>query len=242
MERLDITLVPCLRDNYAYILRCGETGAVAVVDPSVDVPVCDALDEAGLTPEAVLCTHHHGDHVGGVPGLLRRWPDLAVHGHASDRGRIRGQTVFHEDGDTFRLGTVELRVRHIPGHTRGAVAYAGAGEVFTGDTLFQAGCGRLFEGTPEMMYRSLNETLMSLPGETRVWCGHEYTVANLRYALHAEPDNAAARERLAWAEAERAAGRPTLPSTLDDERGFNPFVRAGSVEELARRRAEKDVF
>jgi hydroxyacylglutathione hydrolase len=242
MSALEITAIPCLKDNYAYLVRCAETGAAAVVDPSAGPPVFAALDAAGVTPEAIFCTHHHWDHTGGVNALLERWPGLAVHGHASDRGRIPGQTLFDEHGARFSLGAVELTVLHIPGHTLGAIAFAAAGEVFTGDTLFQAGCGRLFEGTPAMMHRSLTETLGALPDTTRVWCGHEYTVSNLRYALHVEPDNAAARARLAWAEAERAAGRATIPSTLADERAFNPFVRAGSVAELARRRAEKDAF
>ncbi len=242
MSTLEITAIPCLKDNYAYLVRCAETGAAAVVDPSAGPPVFAALDAAGVTPEAILCTHHHWDHTGGNSALLERWPDLAVHGHDSDRGRIPGQTVSHQHGARFSLGAVSLSVLHIPGHTLGAVAYAAPGHVFTGDTLFQAGCGRLFEGTPAMMYRSLTETLGALPPQTRVWCGHEYTVSNLRFALHAEPDNAAVRARLAWAEAEIAAGRPTIPSTLADEREFNPFVRAGSVERLAALRAEKDGF
>jgi hydroxyacylglutathione hydrolase len=242
VSSLEITAIACLKDNYAYMVRCTQTGATAVVDPSAAPPVLEALDARGLAPEAILCTHHHWDHTGGNLALLERWPALAVHGHASDRGRIPGQTVFHDHGATFALGATTLTVLHIPGHTLGAVAYAAPGHVFTGDTLFQAGCGRLFEGTPAMMHRALTETLGALPSATAVWCGHEYTVSNLRYAIHAEPDNDAARARLAWAEAQRAQGRSTIPSTLADERAFNPFMRAATVEILASRRAEKDAF
>lgn len=241
-ELLTITPVPCLRDNYAYLVTETATGRSAIVDPSEAGPVLDAVEAAGVELEAIWNTHHHWDHVGGNGALLARFPGLAIHGHVSDRGRIAGQTVFHEHGDRLSLGSVEGQVLHVPGHTTGAVGYVIAGEVFTGDTLFQAGCGRLFEGTPAMMYRSLVEILGALPDDTRVWCGHEYTVSSLRYAQHAEPDNAAVAERMAWATDRRDRGLPTVPSTLGQEKSFNPFMRAADVDQLGARRAEKDGF
>ena len=242
-EALTVEIVPCLQDNYAYLLTCVETGRAAVVDPSQAAPVIAAVEAAGVTLEAILATHHHWDHTGGNAELLARWPELEVYGHQSDRGRVKGQTRFLEDGDRVTVGRAEAEVRHVPGHTTGAVAYCFPGRVFTGDTLFYGGCGRLFEGTPEMMFRSLTDRLCdSLPEQTEVWCGHEYTVQSLRFAAAAEPDNRAVAERLAWAEVERAAGRPTVPSTVAIERAVNPFVRAGTVAELARRRAWKDRF
>ncbi len=243
MNALTIEIIPCLRDNYAYLLTCTATGRAAVVDPSQVDPVVEAVDRAGVELVAILNTHHHWDHTGGNKGLLARWPDLEVYGHASDRGRVHGQTHFLDAGDALTLGDVLATVRHIPGHTTGAVAYCFPQDVFTGDTLFYAGCGRLFEGTPEMMYRSLTTELCdTLDADTRLWCGHEYTVSNLEFAVTVEPDNSAIPERLAWARTERAAGRPTVPSTVADEQAVNPFVRAGSAAELARRRSLKDAF
>ncbi|MGM0577925.1 MAG: hydroxyacylglutathione hydrolase [Myxococcota bacterium] len=243
MSEPKVTPIPCLSDNYAYLAICPETREAAVVDPSEAAPVERAVRDAGVTLKAILNTHHHWDHVGGNEELLAARPDLAVYGHTSDEGRIPGQTVLLEDGDTVRIGLAEAGIRHVPGHTLGAVAYCFDGHVFTGDTLFQGGCGKLFEGTPEMMYRSLVEVLAGgLPGDIRVWCGHEYTVKNLEFACSVEPDNVAARDRLEWARARRAEGLPTIPSTLDDEKAFNPFVRTRSPEALADLRRRKDVF
>lgn len=243
MHALTIDVIPCLRDNYAYLVTCAATGRAAVVDPSQADPVAAAVEQAGVELVTILNTHHHWDHTGGNKALLARWPDLDVAGHASDRGRIHGQTRFLEAGDAVEVGALRATVRHLPGHTTGAVAYCFPGEVFTGDTLFYAGCGRLFEGTPEMMYRSLTAELCdTLPADTRIWCGHEYTVQNLRFAATVEPNNPDIAERLAWAEAERAAGRATVPSTVGVEQAVNPFVRAGSVAELGRRRLAKDAF
>ena len=242
-DPLSIALIPCLRDNYAYLVTCTATNQAAVVDPAQADPVIAAVQAAGVELVAILNTHHHWDHTGGNKALLKRWPQLAVYGHVSDRGRVPGQTVFLEHGDTLRLGEHEASVRHIPGHTTGAVAFCFEGHVFTGDTMFHAGCGRLFEGTAEMMYTSLTTQLAdALPGDTKVWCGHEYTVSNLEFALHAEPDNAAVAERLAWAKAERAAGRPTIPSTLAIEKQVNPFVRARDAAHMGQLRSEKDSF
>lgn len=242
---MQIELVPCLSDNYAYVVSCDRTGARAVVDPSEAGPVLAALGGRAVT--AIWCTHHHFDHVGGNGELVEKLAPGEICAHTSDRGRVPGQTRGLEEGERFALGAIEVSILHVPGHTLGAVAYAlhdaatGARAVFTGDTMFVAGCGRLFEGTAEQMFSSLAK-IAALDPATRVYCGHEYTAANVRFARTVEPDNAelAALERSAAAA--RAAHAPTIPSTISGERAFNPFVRARDARELAERRAAKDAF
>jgi hydroxyacylglutathione hydrolase len=226
---LTVTPIACLEDNYAYLLDNG-AGELAVVDPSEAAPVEAALSRAKGRLTAILATHHHHDHVGGNEALAQRHRDLRIFGYESDRGRIPGQTEFLRDGDTFRWSSTEFRALHIPGHTLGAVAYLAGGTVFTGDTLFHAGCGRLFEGTPAMMFRSLNEVLGALDAGTSVYCGHEYTMSNLAFALSVEPSNVKIAERLAKSRSLRARGAPTVGSPLSDERETNPFMRCQSAE------------
>ena len=242
-----IVPIPCLRDNYAYLVVCEATGRAAVVDPSEAAPVREAVRHQGVTLAAIWNTHHHADHVGGNQGLLDDQPDLEVVAHHSDEGRIPGLTRPVREGDRVQLDEIEAVVLHNPGHTRGAVSYhisagdGAAGALFTGDTLFGAGCGRLFEGTPADMFASLTKLTQVAP-ETRVYCGHEYTEQNLRFAAEAEPDNQAVAARRAQVAALRADGAPSVPFTVADERATNPFVRAGSVERLAELRAWKDRF
>jgi hydroxyacylglutathione hydrolase len=216
--------VPCLSDNYAYLVTNGGNEAV-VVDPSEVDPVAIALAREGLRLAAILCTHHHPDHVGGNEALIERFGEVPVFAHESDKGRVPGQTVMVKEGVPVEVAGLSFRALHVPGHTTGAVAYFGHGAVFTGDTLFVAGCGRLFEGTPEMMFTSLCEKLGKLPADTKVYCGHEYTASNLRFALHAEPDNEAVKEKLARVNAMREKGLPTVPSTIGEELLTNPFLR-----------------
>ncbi len=255
---MKIIPVPCLSDNFAYLIHCDGSTAAAVVDPSEHGPVKKALSDHGLQLEAILNTHHHWDHVGANEALLKENPKLRVFGHESDSGRIPGQTDELQHGEEFELLGLSFRALHIPGHTTGAVAYAVQDAVFTGDTLFAAGCGRLFEGTPAMMYTSLNETLAALPDATRVFFGHEYTLNNLKFAAQVEPSNAAITEKAARVKQQLAAGTPSTPTTLAEERLTNPFMRcdektvrahytqladgAKAQDVLGAIRAEKDSF
>jgi len=233
LARVEVTIVPCLKDNYAYLLHAPGSDRVVVVDASEAEPVLLALEKRGLPLGAILSTHHHPDHVLGNEELVRRYPGIDVFGSAHDRGRIPAQTKFLSDEDIVQTCGLTFRCLLVPGHTLGAVAYFGHGAVFTGDTLFAGGCGRLFEGTPRMMNESLNVKLGSLPGDTRVYCGHEYTASNLRFAAHIEPSNTAVKAKAARVAELRARGEPTVPSTLAEERDTNPFLRVHSTEIIA---------
>ncbi|HET7570444.1 MAG TPA: hydroxyacylglutathione hydrolase [Gammaproteobacteria bacterium] len=226
--------IPALRDNYIWLLR-GDSARVAVVDPGEAQPVADRLAAESLELAAILVTHHHWDHTGGIAELRAR-RDIPVFGPAADG--IAGLTEPLDDHDRFEVPGVgcTLEALATPGHTRGQIAYYGADAVFTGDTLFSAGCGRLFEGTAEQMWASLTR-LRALPPETRVYCGHEYTQRNLQFAAAVEPDNDAVARRQRWADDRRAAGEPTLPSTIGEEAEFNPFLRAD--REAVRNSAER---
>jgi hydroxyacylglutathione hydrolase len=220
---LDIEIVPCLTDNYAYLVKAG--AACAVVDPSEPGPVRAALARRGWRLSHILNTHHHLDHTGGNLALKQEFGAEIV-GPAKDAARIPGLDIgVDETGWTF--GGLPVQVLEVPGHTRGAISFVIAGHAFTGDTLFAIGCGRLFEGDAAMMWASLSK-LMRLPDETRIWCGHEYTVANGRFALTLEPDNRALAARMDEVTALRGAGRPTLPSTMALEKATNPFLRPDS--------------
>jgi len=231
---MQVTIVPCLKDNYAYVLLAPGSKRAVVVDPGESEPIERALSELGVTLGAILATHHHADHVGGNGALAQRFPGTRVFGYVSDRGRIPAQTDFVEHGGAVDVEGLSFRALHIPGHTLGAVAYVGEGAVFTGDTLFAAGCGRLFEGTPAQMYESLNVTLAALPEATLVYCGHEYTASNLRFAAHMEPENTAVTAKAARVAEQRARGEATVPSTLAEEKATNPFMRVDSPAIIAR--------
>jgi hydroxyacylglutathione hydrolase len=223
---ITIIPIPAFADNYIWTLR--EGGNAVVVDPGDAAPVQDYLDREGLALTAILATHHHNDHVGGIPALVARYP-VPVFGPA--RESIPERTRALAEGDEIDVPglPLHLRVMDIPGHTAGHIAYfgdvSGVPAVFCGDTLFAVGCGRLFEGTPQQMWSSLS-SLAALPPDTRVYCGHEYTLANIRFALAVEPDNAALWDREKREQAKRDRGEPTLPSTIAEERLTNPFLRA----------------
>ncbi len=222
--------VPVLSDNYSYLVIDEAERTAAVVDCSEVEPMLAAAQAEGVTITAVLSTHHHYDHVGGNEEIAGRIP-VRVYGNADDDGRIPALTDGVREGDTVHVGQLEARVIYVPAHTSGHIAYYFEEQraVFTGDTLFAAGCGRLFEGDPEQMMNSLAK-LNTLPEATKVYAGHEYTVKNLEFAYLLEPRNKAIADKLAWARARRREGQPTLPSTIGSERNTNPFLRSKNQE------------
>ncbi|MEE8410035.1 MAG: hydroxyacylglutathione hydrolase [Myxococcota bacterium] len=251
---MKIEAIPLLSDNYAWLL-VGDDGTCAVVDPAEAGPVTERVIGGGLKLAWILATHHHWDHVGGIEDLLKSFSGVEVICSTTDRGRVPAATRFVDDGERVTVAGCEAECLHVPGHTRGAVAYHFAADeaVITGDTMFLAGCGRLFEGTPAQMHTSLAR-LAELPGSTRVYCGHEYTEKNMRFAASVDPDNPAVRDRLASVEKQRQAGDVTVPALLAEERVTSPFLRvtdpvfqklAGSsnpVEVFADLRRRRDSF
>ncbi|MFC1642589.1 hydroxyacylglutathione hydrolase [Myxococcota bacterium] len=229
---MEIALVRCFSDNYSYLLWQQGGREAVVVDPGDAGPVLEALSTRGLELRAILATHHHSDHLGGVRSLVEQLGPLRVLAHREDQGRIPELTDTIEHGEEVQLAGLDLRVLHVPGHTRGSVAYLGEHAVFTGDTLFVAGCGRLVGGTVAEMFRSLQNVLAQLPVTTLVYCGHEYTEGNLRFALHVEPDCEPAAQKLERVLRLRNQGQPTVPSTLDEELATNPFMRRRTASEL----------
>ncbi len=225
----EVVRISAFKDNYIWLLRMG--GAATVVDPGDARPVLDVLDGKGWSLDTILITHHHADHQGGVADLLARFP-ATVHGPASES--IHGLGVPLRGGETVSVAALDTRfqVIAVPGHTLGHVAYYGAGCLFCGDTLFGAGCGRLFEGTAAQMADSLAR-LAALPDDTAVYCAHEYTEANLRFALAVEPGNAAVRQRAEQVSERRAKGLATIPSTIAIEKMSNPFLRCREPEVVA---------
>lgn len=227
---LDIAILPVLSDNYIYLLHDSLTGQTAAVDPAEAGPVLTALQHRGWRLDYVLNTHHHGDHIGGNLEL-KRHTGCRIVGAAADRERIPGLDIGIEDGGHVALGAATATVLATPGHTSGHIVFyfADSAALFCGDTLFSLGCGRLFEGSAAQMWQSL-QRLKALPAETRVYCAHEYTQANGRFALTLEAGNAALQQRLAAVAALRARGEPSLPSSIGLELATNPFLREDSAE------------
>ena len=229
---VQIHAVPAFRDNYIWVIA--EGGRAAAVDPGESAPVERFLEEKGLELTAILATHHHGDHVGGVPALVAHWR-CPVFGPAHETIPEIGHRLVEGDRITVPGFAISLSVLDIPAHTAGHIAFVESDDeprVFCGDTLFACGCGRLFEGTPQMMSDSLAK-LAALPEATRVYCGHEYTLANIRFAEAVEPGNRRLAERKAREAAKRERGEPTLPSTIGEELATNPFLRCGVPEVIA---------
>lgn len=223
---MEIHLVPAFADNYIYVLRDPASGKVGVVDPGDAAPVEAFLAERGWRLTHILNTHHHNDHIGGN-GALKAAGGVELIGAKADAHRIPDLDTALEDGETVVFGTQQATVIAVPGHTSGHIAFwfPQAGALFSGDTLFALGCGRLFEGTAVQMWASL-QRLRDLPDDTLVHCGHEYTLSNARFAVTVDPDNPELRARFAAVEAARQAGRPTIPFTLGEDKRTNPFLRA----------------
>jgi hydroxyacylglutathione hydrolase len=256
MAQLEIEQIPALSDNYVYLLHEPRAGITAVVDPALAAPVLERLSARGWQLDWILSTHHHADHTGGNLEL-KQATGCRIAGPKADAARIPGIDLGLAEGDRFELGDAEAVVFETPGHTSGHISYwfADAGALFCADTLFSLGCGRLFEGTPAQMWRSLSK-FAALPDDALVYCAHEYTQANARFALSVDPDNPALRARAAEVDRLRAAGRPTVPSTLGGERAANPFLRphdpairqrlglqnASDVDVFAELRRRKDRF
>lgn len=257
---MQVFRLPVLSDNYIFLLYDNKQNIAAVVDPAQAKPVLDKLQELKAELVAIFNTHHHSDHVGGNQKLIEKFPQLTVYGGSSDKGRIPGQQVFLEDGDRVSFSNRTADVLFVPGHTRAHIAYyfppensEETGELFCGDTLFAGGCGRLFEGTPAQMVNSLSK-IRALPDNTRVWCAHEYTLNNLKFAVTVDGKNSKLQKRFEEVKAHRSRNEATVPSLLGVEKHTNPFLRwedtalqsaansSDSVQTFARIRGMKDTF
>lgn len=238
---LEIVRVPVLSDNYAWLVHDAVSGDTVAVDPGEAAPVQAAAAARGWTIGQVWTTHWHPDHTGGNAAL--RAAGARITGPAAEAARIPTLDDTVGEGDVVRIGTAVATVLHVPGHTAGHIAFhlPDAGAIFTGDTLFAMGCGRLFEGTPADMFANM-QRYAALPDATLVYCGHEYTQSNGRFALTVEPDNRALAARMAEVDTARAAGEATIPTTIGLERATNPFLRATDAEELGKLREQKDNF
>jgi hydroxyacylglutathione hydrolase len=242
---IEVIRIPVLSDNYVWLVRESNSGEVMVVDPAVADPVLEKAKELGWQITQIWNTHWHPDHTGGNAAIKAAVEadggTCTITGPEAEAARIPTLDVQVRGGDTVTLGTIKAKVIDVPAHTAGHIAYHFEAEtsVFIGDTLFAMGCGRLFEGTAEQMYANMR-ALEAMPDETKVYCAHEYTLSNGRFALSVEPDNAALVARMAIIEAMRERGEPTVPTTIGEERATNPFLRARSVSELAERRTAKD--
>jgi hydroxyacylglutathione hydrolase len=257
---MDIKRLPVLSDNYIFLLHDPQKNIAAVVDPAEAEPVLHCLNSLNADLVAIFNTHHHSDHIGANQTLMGHFPHVCIYGGEEDRGRIPGQQVFLKEGDTVQFSDRQGEVYFVPGHTRAHIAYyfpptnsEPVGELFCGDTLFAGGCGRLFEGTPAQMVDSLSK-LRNLPDQTRIWCAHEYTLSNLKFALTVDPQNIQLQQRYEEVVKARKQNQATIPSWLSVEKQTNPFLRwdhpalkasmgiDDPVRTFARIRGQKDQF
>nr|1XM8_A Chain A, glyoxalase II [Arabidopsis thaliana]1XM8_B Chain B, glyoxalase II [Arabidopsis thaliana]2Q42_A Chain A, Putative hydroxyacylglutathione hydrolase 2 [Arabidopsis thaliana]2Q42_B Chain B, Putative hydroxyacylglutathione hydrolase 2 [Arabidopsis thaliana] len=227
---MQIELVPCLKDNYAYILHDEDTGTVGVVDPSEAEPIIDSLKRSGRNLTYILNTHHHYDHTGGNLELKDRYGAKVI-GSAMDKDRIPGIDMALKDGDKWMFAGHEVHVMDTPGHTKGHISlyFPGSRAIFTGDTMFSLSCGKLFEGTPKQMLASLQK-ITSLPDDTSIYCGHEYTLSNSKFALSLEPNNEVLQSYAAHVAELRSKKLPTIPTTVKMEKACNPFLRSSNTD------------
>ena len=244
MSALEIVRIPVLSDNYVWLAHDPDSKATMVVDPAVADPVLEAANARGWTITDIWNTHWHPDHTGGnaaIKEAAEAWGGCTITGPAAEFARIPTLDVQVKGGDRVTLGAHVAEVWDVPAHTAGHIAYhfADGEAIFVGDTMFAMGCGRLFEGTAEQMFANM-QRLATLDDATRVYCAHEYTLSNARFAVTVDPDNRALADRLAAVETARAAGEPTVPTTIGAERATNPFLRAPTAAELGRIRALKD--
>ncbi|KAE8968202.1 hypothetical protein PR001_g26320 [Phytophthora rubi] len=228
MTQMQVELVPVLSDNYAYLLIDPANRVAAAVDPVDAEKVYARAKELQVTISTILTTHSHWDHAGGnndLCGLIRERENREIPVGGGPGGAVEAQTQTVTDGDVVTLGDLQVKVHYTPCHTRDHVLYHCQDALFTGDTLFVAGCGRFFSGNPAEMHHALNEVVAALPEETKIYCGHEYTANNLRFAAHVEPENELVHKKLVWALGKTKAGEPTIPSTVKEELATNPFMR-----------------
>ena len=232
---IDVIPIPAFKDNYIWMIHDTSSNNATIVDPGDSTPVISILNETGIKPVAILITHHHYDHIGGVQGLLSKY-EIPVYGPAGENISVIDHPL--REGEKVMIDNIEteFEIFDVPGHTAGHIAYFGDGKLFIGDTLFMAGCGRLFEGTAEQMYSSLSK-ILQLAEDTEIYCAHEYTLANLRFAETVEPDNQDIQERIRECKKQREAGIPTVPGTLLTEKHTNPFLRSSQPSVI--RAAEK---
>lgn len=227
---LEIALFPALSDNFGYLVRDAASGRVAAIDAPEEAPILAELEKRGWSLTDILVTHHHPDHTDAIAPLKRRF-DAHVIGPRGESGKIAGLDTLVAGGDTVTLGETVFAVIDVPGHTLGHIAFFSLADkaLFSADALFSLGVGRMFEGSPEPMWKGL-ERLKALPGETKIYCGHEYTLSNAKFALSVDPGNAALKSRAEEARRQVEAGQPTIPALLSDELAANPFLRADTPE------------
>ncbi|XP_026487167.2 hydroxyacylglutathione hydrolase, mitochondrial isoform X1 [Vanessa tameamea] len=242
LKAMDVKILPALQDNYMYLIVDKATKEAAIVDPVEPKTVLKAVNEHGVKLTTILTTHHHWDHAGGNEDLVKQHPGLEVYGGDD---RIGALTKKAEHNTRFSIGKLNIQCLFTPCHTSGHICYYvtapddnSDSAVFTGDTLFLGGCGRFFEGTAEQMHKALIEVLGSLPDNTKVFCGHEYSLQNLQFAAHVEPDNGEIKKKIAWSLSRRENNKPTVPSTISEEKLYNPFMRV--TEESVMKHAKKN--
>jgi len=237
-----VEIIPCLKDNYSYLIIDDSNKSACIVDPSEAMPIIDYLKNKDINLKYILNTHHHFDHIGGNEDLKKKFGSIVV-GFKKDSERIPGIDIFLENDQIWEADNFKAKIIHVPGHTTGHIVFYFFQEklAFTGDTLFSLGCGRIFEGTYEQMYESLNK-IKSLPRETKIYCGHEYTLSNSKFCIKNDPDNQNLQKKIKQIKKLISNGLPTIPTTIKEELDSNIFLRAKNLESFSKLRDLKDNF